>query len=178
MFSQTNVCIHVHSASPKCRRLFKRLVQFSQVFTVTTQSITKRGKKPLVSRVHPQTFVTMYVGSPVFSLTSSLGIFRGRGYPFTGYYFVGAVLYLNRLWRHFKSLIFSLTKSRTLKKGDNFSLRHILSFDSSSNGEGTHHIASHCHAGRETNVPPLWGSCLSLIHYLPFDNSAMCYFFP
>ena len=31
----------------------------------------------------------------------------------------------------------------------------------------------------QTNVPPLWGSnCFSHIHYLPFNNSAVCYFFP
>ena len=41
-------------------------------------------KKPLVSRVHPQTFVTIYVGSSIFSLTSSSGIFRGRGNAFSG----------------------------------------------------------------------------------------------
>ena len=36
-------------------------------------------------------------------------------------------------------LYFLFTKTRILKMGDNFSLPHILSFDSSSNGEGTHH---------------------------------------
>ena len=49
--------------------------------------------------------------------------------------------YSNRLWRHFKSLICSFTKTRILKLGDNFSIPHILPFDSSSNGEGMHHKA-------------------------------------
>ena len=39
-------------------------------------------KKPLVSKVHPQAFVT--TGSSIFSLTTSSGIFRGRGYAFAG----------------------------------------------------------------------------------------------
>ena len=45
-------------------------------------SIATCNKKPLVSRVHPQAFVT--TGSSIFSLTTSSGIFRGRGYAFAG----------------------------------------------------------------------------------------------
>ena len=68
---------------------------------------------------------------------------------------------LHRPWLHFRWLIFcrcssirtdcvgisnlsltlSFTKTRILTMGDNYSLPHILSFDSSSNGEGTHHKA-------------------------------------
>ena len=67
-FLQTNVCIHVQSPSPKCRRLFTGLVWFDQVFIVSTQS-PQAKTHPLVSRVPPKSFVT--IGSSIFSLTSS-----------------------------------------------------------------------------------------------------------
>ena len=33
---------------------------------------------------------------------------------------------------------------------------------------------TNCHPSPQTNVPPLRGSCFSHIHYLPFNNSAVC----
>ena len=78
-----------------------------------------------------QAFVT--IGSSVFSvfsLTSPSEIFRGRGYSFAGLYSVGAAI-LEQTLKAFQISCTFLTTSIIFKMGDNFSLPHIRSFDSS-----------------------------------------------
>ena len=94
-----------------------RSFQFSQVLIV----IAACKKKPLVSRVYPPGICRnrfVYLLPKIF--------FRGHGYIFACLYSVGAAL-LNRLWRHFKSLL-SLTTTRIFKMGDNFILPQRHSF--------------------------------------------------
>ena len=75
-----------------------------------------------------QAFVT--IGSSVFSLTSPSEIFRGCGYSFAGLYSVGAAI-LEQTVKAFQISCTFLTTSIIFKMGDNFSLPHIRSFDSS-----------------------------------------------
>ena len=75
MFLQTNGCIHVHPP-PLSAGYFSRAESLSILLNHHMQ------QKPLVSKVHPQAFVT--TGSSIFSFTTSSGIFRGRGYAFAG----------------------------------------------------------------------------------------------